>query len=70
MAALAPDGKTPIEPLMNVVSTLFSKEMMYPSIKQLYDAVSTWKESFIGLDAQVNIIQLRRQLAEKRNSLV
>uniref|UniRef100_F1L4Z4 Peroxin-19 n=1 Tax=Ascaris suum TaxID=6253 RepID=F1L4Z4_ASCSU len=38
MAALAPDGKTPIEPLMNVVSTLFSKEMMYPSIKQLYDA--------------------------------
>ncbi|VDM28573.1 unnamed protein product [Toxocara canis] len=38
MAALAPDGKTPIEPLMGVVRTFFAKDMMYPSIKQLYDA--------------------------------
>uniref|UniRef100_A0A0M3HIP6 Peroxin-19 n=1 Tax=Ascaris lumbricoides TaxID=6252 RepID=A0A0M3HIP6_ASCLU len=33
--------------------------MMYPSIKQLYDAVSTWKESFIGLDAQRDLCSLQ-----------
>ncbi|VDK48161.1 unnamed protein product [Anisakis simplex] len=53
MQALAPDGKTPFEPLFSVVQTLFSKDVMYPSIKQLYDAFPNYmKENESSLDSQ------------------